>query len=96
MVVVAGIAADVGRSGITGQRVNRARPPEQLECPIDRGEAKRRLLTSRSLEKVGSREASSTVGDHVEERAALRGQSRPRRQREAAVVAVLLRAVRGD
>jgi hypothetical protein len=91
VVMVAGLAADVGGTCVTGERPYGAGSTEELDCAVDRGEAELRLPPAGLLEEFDGGEAPFTIGNQIEDSASLGGEPEPGRQRKAAVVEPLLR-----
>lgn len=92
--MVARLAADVGRPRVAGKRAHGTGPPKKLDSAVDGGEAELRLAPARRLEEIDCREAPVAIRDEVEDGSALRGESSPARQGQAAVFGAALGARR--
>ena len=85
MVVVLWAASDIGGAPVTGQGMQGAGPPQQVEGPIRGGQTEPGRGTPRALEELQSREPTVGGLDRVEDGPALRRQACPGRERQASV-----------
>jgi hypothetical protein len=86
MVMVSRLAPNVRGPRVTDERPNGAGPSQQLDCPVNGGDADTRPASADRVEELGGGEAALAVGDQVEDGLALPRQPGVVRKRESSIL----------